>query len=64
MGSRIPDLLLEARAANVKLYFKDGRVKEGILIFNPFRGTGYLLNLEQEERIDFTVKDLRDVIML
>ena len=61
-SQRIYDLLLGARTADkVTLYFKDGRVLHGALIFNQFKGTGRLINIDQEMSVDFTVDDLRDL---
>ncbi len=58
----IYDLLLGARTADkATLYFKDGRVIHGALIFNQFKGTGRLINIEQELSIDFSVEELREV---
>jgi hypothetical protein len=61
-SQRIYDLLLGARTADkVTLYFKDGRVMHGALIFNQFKGTGRLINIDQELSVDFNVDDLRDL---
>ena len=61
-SQRIYDLLLGARTADkVTLYFKDGRVLHGALIFNQFKGTGRLINIDQEVSVDFSVDDLRDL---
>lgn len=61
-SQRLYDLLLGARTADkVTLYFKDGRLLHGALIFNPFKGTGRLINIEQELSVDFSVDDLRDL---
>ena len=61
-SQRIYDLLLGARTADkVTLYFKDGRVMNGALIFNQFKGTGRLINIDQELSVDFQVDDLRDL---
>jgi len=61
-SQRIYDLLLGARTADkATLYFKDGRVLHGALIFNQFKGTGRLINIEQEVSVDFSVDDLRDL---
>jgi hypothetical protein len=61
-SQRIYDLLLGARTASkVTLYFKDGRVFHGALIFNQFKGTGRLINIDQELSVDFRVDDLRDI---
>jgi hypothetical protein len=59
---RIYDLLLGARTADkCTLHFKDGRVLRGALVFNQFKGTGRLINIEDEMSIDFAVDDLRDL---
>jgi hypothetical protein len=61
-SQRLYDLLLGARTADkVTLYFKDGRVLHGALIFNPFKGTGRLINIDQELSTDFAVDQLREV---
>jgi hypothetical protein len=61
-SQRLYDLLLGARTADkVTLYFKDGRVLNGALIFNHFKGTGRLINIDQELSVDFGVEDLRDL---
>jgi hypothetical protein len=61
-SQRLYDLLLGARTADkVTLYFKDGRVLNGALIFNQFKGTGRLINIDQELSVDFGVEDLRDL---
>jgi len=59
---RIYDLLLNARTADkVTLRLRDGRIVQGALIFNPFKGTGRLINIERETSIDFCVDDIRDL---
>lgn len=59
---RVYDLLLGARTADkATLYFKDGRMVHGALVFNPFKGTGRLINIDQEFSVDFEVDQLRDV---
>jgi len=59
---KIYDILLNARTADkVTMHFKDGRVVHGALIFNPFKGTGRLINIEQELSVDFSVDDIRDL---
>ncbi|MBL8802670.1 MAG: hypothetical protein JNN27_11775 [Planctomycetes bacterium] len=59
---RLYDLLLTARTADkVTLYFRDGRVLSGALVFNPLKGTGRLINVDRELSIDFTLDKLRDV---
>lgn len=61
---KIYDLLLNARTADkCTMYFKDGRVVCGALIFNPFKGTGRLIDIEKEISIDFNVDEIRDLKM-
>lgn len=63
-SQRIYDLLLGARTADkVTVYFKDGRIVHGALIFNQFKGTGRLINIDQEISVDFTIEDVRDLKM-
>ena len=61
-SQRLYDLLLGARTADsVTLHFRDGRILHGALIFNQFKGTGRLINIDQEISVDFAVDDLRDL---
>lgn len=59
---RIYDMLLGARTADVgTLHFKDGRILRGALVFNQFKGTGRLINVDDEISTDFSVEELRDL---
>jgi len=59
---KIYDMLLGARTADkIHVNFKDGRVVHGALIFNPFKGTGRIINIDQEVSVDFAVDDIRDL---
>jgi hypothetical protein len=59
---RIYDMLLTARTADLcTVHFKDGRVVRGALVFNQFKGTGRLINIDDEVSIDFAVDELRDL---
>jgi hypothetical protein len=59
---KIYDLLLGARTADlVTMHFKDGRVMQGALVFNQFKGTGRLINVDDEVSVDFAVDDIRDL---
>jgi hypothetical protein len=63
-AEKIYDLLLSARTADLAtVHFKDGRVVLGALIFNPFKGTGRIINIDQELSIDFAIDDIRDLKM-
>ena len=56
------DILLAARTADmVTLMFKDGRVHRGNMVFNQFKGTGRLINIDEELSLDFHVEELRDI---
>jgi hypothetical protein len=49
LPGKIYDSLLSARTADkVTLHFKDGRVVHGALIFNPFKGTGRVINITRK----------------
>lgn len=59
---RLYDMLLSARTADVcTLHFKDGRILRGALVFNRFKGTGRLINVDDEMSMDFAVDELRDL---
>jgi hypothetical protein len=59
---KIYDQLLGARTADkLTLYFKDGRQAAGALIFNPFKGTGRVINVDAETSIDFAIDEIRDL---
>lgn len=56
------DLLMGARTADqVTLYFRDGRVVTGALVFNSFKGTGRLIDIEKELSMDFAIDEIRDL---
>ena len=56
------DLLMNARQAEwVELFLEDGRALSGAIIFNEFKGTGRLINVDEEISIDFRVDELRDL---
>jgi len=58
------DLLMNARQADwVELHLEDGRSVAGAIIFNEFKGTGRLINVEQEISFDFNVDQVADVKM-
>ena len=62
LPGKIYDMLLSARTADkVTMHLKDGRVVHGALIFNPFKGTGRVINIEHEVSIDFAIDDIRDL---
>ncbi|MCH2105459.1 MAG: hypothetical protein MK291_02305 [Planctomycetes bacterium] len=59
---KIYDMLLNAQTADkVTVHFKDGQVISGALIFNPFKGTGRLIDVEKESSIDFAIENIRDL---
>jgi hypothetical protein len=59
---KIYDTLMGARTADkVTIHFKDGRAVQGALIFNPFKGTGRIINIDQELSVDFSIDDIRDL---
>jgi len=56
------DLLMNARQTNwVTLHFRDGEVVSGAIIFNEYKGTGRIINVEKEFSRDFTVAEIADV---
>lgn len=58
----IYDLLMNARQASwVELVLLDGRRVHGAIIFNEFKGTGRLINVDDEISFDFNVDQVLDV---
>jgi len=56
------DLLMNARQANwVHISLEDGRSLAGAIIFNEFKGTGRLINVDEEISLDFNVDQVVDV---
>lgn len=56
------DLLMNARQAEwVELFLEDGRALAGAIIFNEFKGTGRLINVDEEFSYDFHVDHVVDV---
>jgi hypothetical protein len=56
------DLLMNARQAEwVELSLEDGRSLSGAIIFNEFKGTGRLINVDEEFSYDFNVDQVTDV---
>ena len=56
------DLLMNARQADwVQLSLDDGRALSGAIIFNEFKGTGRLINVDEEISFDFNVDQVVDV---
>jgi hypothetical protein len=62
--AKIYDLLMNARQAEVvELHFVSGKSMTGAIIFNEFKGTGRLINIDEEVSLDFRVDELQDVKM-
>ena len=56
------DLLMNARQADwVELNLRDGRSLSGAILFNEFKGTGRLINVDEEISFDFNVDQVMDV---
>jgi hypothetical protein len=61
---KVYDLLMNARQADwVELSLEDGRSLCGAIIFNEFKGTGRLINVDEEVSFDFNVDQVVDVKM-
>lgn len=59
---KIYDALTSARTADkVTLHFKNGTTVMGALIFNPFKGTGRIINVETETSTEFQLDSIRDL---
>lgn len=58
------DLLMNARqAAWVELEWRDNIKRAGAIIFNEFKGTGRLINIDDEISIDFKAEEICNVKM-
>ncbi|MBL6720316.1 MAG: hypothetical protein ISQ08_02795 [Planctomycetes bacterium] len=59
---KLYDQMFAARTADkVTLYFRDGRAVQGSLVFNPFKGTGRVIDPDKELSIDFALDQVRDL---
>jgi len=59
---QVYDMLMNARQTNwVTLHFHDGQSVGGAIIFNEYKGTGRIINVEKEFSRDFTAHEIRDV---
>ena len=59
---RVYDLLMNARQAEwVTLDLESGESLSGAIIFNEFKGTGRLINVEEEISFDFNVDQIVSV---
>ncbi len=55
----IYDLLMNARQARwVELEWRGGNKLSGAIIFNEFKGTGRLINIDEEISIDFKADEI------
>lgn len=56
------DLLMNARQAPwVELEWVDGKKLAGAIIFNEFKGTGRLINIDDEISVDFRAEHISRV---
>ena len=59
---KIYDVLQAARTADkVTVHFKDGRAATGALIFNPYKGSGRVIDVDRETSIDFAIEGIREL---
>lgn len=59
---KIYDALQGARTADkVVVHFKNGRAATGALIFNPFKGSGRIIDVEKETSLDFAIEEIREL---
>lgn len=62
---QVYDLLMNARHADwVELELESGRQMAGAIIFNEFKGTGRLINVDEEISFDFNVDQVMNVKLL
>lgn len=46
---------------HVTLVFRDGRVVDGMIIFNELKRVGRLINVNKEISVDYSMEDVREV---
>src|SRR5262245_60775271 len=66
LRSLTPEKAHEALAASrcadhVRVFLHDGRVLEGAVLFNEFKGTARIINIVNEVSVDIRAEDVRDV---
>ena len=57
----LKNLRKAAKVDRVSLFFKDGKVLEGAVLFNEIKQCGKLINVEEEFSVDFSAADIREV---
>lgn len=50
-----------ARADKVSLFFKDGSMIEGAILFNEIKKCGKIINIDDEISLDFDIKEVTKV---
>ena len=61
-SERIYDILLNTRTGDrATIRFMDGRIVQGALTFNPFKGTGRIINPRREISIDYAISDIASI---
>lgn len=56
------EALVASRSADhVRVFLRDGRVLDGAILFNEFKGTARIINIVHEVSVDFRVDDVRDI---
>ena len=56
------EALAASRSADhVRVFLHDGRILDGAVLFNEFKGTARIINIVREVSIDIRVEDVRDV---
>ena len=61
-SERIYDILLNTRTGDrATIRFMDGRIVQGALVFNPFKGTGRIINPRREISIDYSIADIASI---
>jgi hypothetical protein len=59
---KVYDLLMNARQSSwVTLQFHSGNSISGAIIFNEYKGTGRIINIDEEFSRDFHASEIRDV---
>ena len=59
--SLLLNLKKAARSDKVSLFFKDGSMVEGAILFNEIKKSGKIINIEDEVSLDFEITDISKV---
>jgi len=61
-SERIYDMLLNTQVGDkATIHFNDGRIVRGALTFNPFKGTGCVINIDRETSTKYSIEEIKSL---